>query len=583
MQTSCRLIVLGVGVILALSGVKPGLSQTPTPPSQAQPQPNNSSPPATNTPAPTQTTPTSTPPPPNSQPTETPASQPAPQPATSSTSADSLNPDRAKPAPNYLNPSANPLQFPTQADEVRLRGVQPITLRQAIELAERNNRQLQISQLELERSRAALRQVQAELYPTVDLQSNLSRSQSAAGDISVQAQREAQRSLPESVRTEVSDNPVSNVATGSLSLNYDVFTSGLRPANIRAAERQVRFNELQVEVTREQLRLDVTGDYYNVQEADESVRINQAAVLNAQQSLRDAQAQERAGIGTRFDVLRAQVQLANFTQDLVNSRAQQQIRRRALAQRLSLAQTVDVTTADPVEVAGVWTLPLESTIVLAFKGRAELEQQLIQREISQQRRKAALASVRPTVSLSAAYNLQENLDDEVGLGDGYSIGAGLRWRLFDGGAARARANQEERNIEISETQFARVRDQARFEVEQAYANLQSNLENIQTTTVALEQAREALRLARLRFQAGVGTQTDVINAETDLTRSEGARITAILGYNRALAALQRAVSNISVSPTGGITAPTGTTPTTVPESATPTPTGAPTQPAHGGQ
>ena len=73
--------------------------------------------------------------------------------------------------------------------------------------------------------------------------------------------------------------------------------------------------------------------------------------------------------------------------------------------------------------------------------------------------------------------------------------------------------------------------------------MQSNLENIQTTSVALEQSREALRLARLRFQAGVGTQTEVIDAEDDLTIAEGDRVNAILDYNRALAQIQRAIGS----------------------------------------
>lgn len=72
--------------------------------------------------------------------------------------------------------------------------------------------------------------------------------------------------------------------------------------------------------------------------------------------------------------------------------------------------------------------------------------------------------------------------------------------------------------------------------------LQSNLDNVQTSSVALNQAREALNLARLRFQAGVGTQTEVINAENDLTTAEGNRVTAILNYNIALANLQRSVT-----------------------------------------
>jgi outer membrane protein TolC len=81
-------------------------------------------------------------------------------------------------------------------------------------------------------------------------------------------------------------------------------------------------------------------------------------------------------------------------------------------------------------------------------------------------------------------------------------------------------------------------------VEQAYFELDSSFASIETAETGVLQAREALRLARLRFQAGVGTQTDVIQAETDLTRSERNRLLAIIGYNRALSSLQRAVTNI---------------------------------------
>jgi outer membrane protein TolC len=62
--------------------------------------------------------------------------------------------------------------------------------------------------------------------------------------------------------------------------------------------------------------------------------------------------------------------------------------------------------------------------------------------------------------------------------------------------------------------------------------------------LGVEEATEALRLARLRFQAGVGTQLEVINQETDLTRAQNRLLNAIIGYNRALSALQRAVSNL---------------------------------------
>jgi outer membrane protein TolC len=307
----------------------------------------------------------------------------------------------------------------------------------------------------------------------------------------------------------------------------------------------VRVSELEVERVREELKLNVTNDYYDLQDADEQVRINAAAVRNSEISLRDTEAQERAGLGTRFDVLRSRVNLANSRQQLTNAIASQAVRRRQLAQRISIAESVNLSAADPVAPAGTWNLSIEDSIIRAYKNRAELEQQLVQREISEQQRKAALSALGPTVSVSAQYNLLDVFEQPVRAADGYSFGLQARWNLYDGGAAVARARQQEKDKEIAETRFAQNRNTVRFQVEQAYTTLDSNRTNIDTARTALDEARESLRLARLRFQAGVGTQTDVINAETDLTRSEGSLVSAIIGYNRSLAQLQRAVSNVS--------------------------------------
>ena len=123
------------------------------------------------------------------------------------------------------------------------------------------------------------------------------------------------------------------------------------------------------------------------------------------------------------------------------------------------------------------------------------------------------------------------------------MGLNLQWRLFDGGAARAAANQAETDEEIAETQFADQRNQIRFAVEQAFFQLESNQNNISTARRSVELAEESLRLARLRFQAGVGTQTDVIEAQTSLTTERGNLLSSITDYNQSFADLNRQVSN----------------------------------------
>ncbi|NJL09951.1 MAG: TolC family protein, partial [Calothrix sp. SM1_7_51] len=407
-----------------------------------------------------------------------------------------------------INKRANLLLFPTKPDSVKILETEAITLTQAIDIALRNNLDLQIAMLELKRSRSALRQVQADLFPNLNVNSNITRSQSASNQLAIQP-----------FQGRLGDNPT-NSFSADLQFIYKLYTSGNRNATIQGAEEQLRENELDVEIQSETVRLNVTLEYHNLQAADEQVRINQSAVVNASASLRDAQAQEKAGVGTKFDVLRSQVNLANAQQALTNSLSEQQIAQRRLTSLINVPQSLNITAKDPVKLAGLWNKSLEDTVIQAFQNRPELPKFLAQRNISIQRRRQALSQLGPQISLVASYSLLDQFNDNTSVTDGYSLGVQASLNLFDGGATKARAAQEKANITIAEVNFAKQRDQIRFDVEQQYNLLQSNLTNIQTTNLALEQAKEALRLARLRFQAGVGTQTDVIAAENDLTRAD---------------------------------------------------------------
>lgn len=454
--------------------------------------------------------------------------------STKSTSNPTIQ-ETAQTSESSLNPDPNPLQLPTKPDEIRLQGTQAITLQEAIALAERNNRDLQVAELTLRRSQAALRQARAALYPTL------------AGETELGYERSAQGRLDKLTYLREDSSP-SGLLGGKVELSYDIFTSGRRPAQIRAAEAQVRFEQLEVARLRSQIRLDTTNAYYDVQQGDEQVRIAQATVKNAQKNLADAQALEEGGIGTKFDVSRARVQLANAQQNLTDAEVQQTVSRRQLAQLLSLAEMADVSAADPVQKAGEWTLPLEDSILLAYKNRVEFQQQLEQRTIAQQQRKAVIANVLPQVSLFGNYQFLNEFSEPFGTLGGYAAGARLRWTFFDGGATFAAADQERANQAIAETRFAQTRNQVRFQVEQAYKTLQSYVRSIETATAALKEAQDVADVAEFRFTQGVSTQLDVITARNDLIRAESNRLEAILRYNRALAALQRAVSGLPTNP-----------------------------------
>ncbi|NET63253.1 MAG: TolC family protein [Moorea sp. SIO1G6] len=420
-----------------------------------------------------------------------------------------------------------------------------------MELAKRNNQDLQRAQLDLERDQLDLQEALAAWYPNLTTTAQIQYAQSAQQQINGQANRDDIREQREANGLEplppelLPGNPgASGSFTADLTLNYNLYTGGQRPAQVRLAEEQVKLQQLQVETISEQTRLQVTLLYYNLQQADALVEISQAAVTESAQILRDTELLEQAGLGTRFEVLQQQVELANDSQQLTEALSNQRIARRRLADLLNLSQSAEITAADPIEIAGTWDLSLEQSLILSYKNRAELEQQLVQRKIDKEQRTIALAAVRPQVSVFGQINLLDNFNDTVTMGDGYSVGAQLQWNFFDGGAAMARARQEDIDVALAESRFADQRDQIRLEIEEAYSELNSNEESIETASFALEVAEESLRLARLRFQAGVGTQTDVINQQTALTRARINQLNAILDYNRALANLQRGVSNL---------------------------------------
>jgi OMF family outer membrane factor len=440
-----------------------------------------------------------------------------------------------------LNPAGNPLLFPTQPQEVDTTIRQAITLEEAIALALRNNETLQAAQLSLEQQQAGLAAARAALYPSLNTDFSFSRDSSAAAEINnvIQANNAEELGIDPVLQSETSTN-----AVGNLNLTYNIYTGGERGAQIAKAEQLVQNARLQVEVVAEQTRFNATDRYYALQGADAQVAIAQASVEDASQSLRDARLLEQAGLGTRFDVLRAEGDLATANEALTRAIAEQRNARRQLAQVLSVGQRVELTAADEITEAGEWTMPLDQSIVQAYKNRAELEQQLVQMEVSEQDRYIALSAIKPQVDFLANYTYQNNFDGEAGLVDGYSFAARVRWNFFDGGRAFASARSADRQMDLAKTEFARQRNQIRFEVEESFYNLTANKENISSTRTNVVRFEEALRLARLRFQAGVGTQTDVINAQRDLANARGRFLQAIIGYNQSLNQLQRSVSNL---------------------------------------
>ena len=483
-----------------------------------------------------------------------------------------LKDDVVAPAATELTPSLQPLTappslvLPDQKQQVNIHELRPLTLEDALLLAEVNSPILKASASRVEQAKSSLRAAISSWYPTVDL--------SASGRPQYFKSYSFQNPdfVPDRVVQESTGNinpltgapEIRNVSrdgynersgrewrvNASLSVRWDIINPRRVPQIAAARDRYEQARDSYAIALRD-LRLVTSTDYFSLQEADEGVRIGQASVRASLVSLRDARARFNAGVNTKLEVLEAETQLARDRNILTTKLGEQDTARRLLASKLDLPQDITPTAATPARPLGSWEPSLQESIVAAFNFREELDSLLLDISIGNSEANASLAAVQPVLSFvnTSSTSRREGQSGRTSLGeidmDDYvwsvenSTALTASWRLFDGGRARAEYRRSKQAAEESAYRFARTRDSIRLEVEQSFFGLRTAVQNIQTTASEVLSSRESLRLSQLRVQAGVSTQREVVNNQRDLTNAELRYAGAIRDYNTSLAQLRR--------------------------------------------
>jgi outer membrane factor, OMF family len=328
---------------------------------------------------------------------------------------------------------------------------------------------------------------------------------------------------------------------GGVSVAYEIFSFGRREATLKVSKKLIQNNALEVQRQLEELRQSITSAYYDIQQAQALISVAEGAVRQAAENLRILDLGEKAGVRTKFEVLQASVTLADVQQLGTQAKTLKTIAQRQLAERLNLPNGIDVELpSTAVEKTGTWSSTVEESIILALNNRVELPQNALQRDITDLQRRIIRSQQRPQLQGFAALDVADDLEDPVLGAYGYTVGVQMNLNFFDGGEVKAQERQLKKDLEILTQGYEQQKEGIRFEVEQSYFTLRANESNIEISEQAVAQAKEGVRLAQLRFDAGVGTTLEITRAQADLTQAEGNRIAAILGYNRSLAILERA-------------------------------------------
>lgn len=408
-------------------------------------------------------------------------------------------------------------------------GSEPLTLEDAVALALRSNRAVQISALGVDKTRNALREARSNANFTIQGNATYTRFDRVA---------EA-RFGPQTVRIGNIEN-----RTARITLTQVIDISGLIRTAVRAANVTLTVSELELARTRNDTILQVVQAYQGVARADEFVRVAEEALRNAQERLRLVRAQVDAGVAAQFDLLRAETAVAQAEQAVLNARNQRELAAAALNNLLGRALDVPVQVVKPARLPEETLPPLETLTQQAYENRPELIAAQRGVDLARVGIETARRSLLPNIVLTGQADFNLNTSAFNPRRETYTGVAVLSVPIWDGGIARARAAQARDDLQIAQLRLQQAQEAVALEVRQAYLNLQDAQKRLAVAQKGLEQATEALRLARVRFEAGVSPQLEISDAELAFTQAQTNLVNAQFDYLDAYAALLRAVGAI---------------------------------------
>jgi outer membrane protein TolC len=316
-------------------------------------------------------------------------------------------------------------------------------------------------------------------------------------------------------------------------IDQTIFDFWGTPSRYQAAILGKSASLLDTAKTRDDIFLNVSQGYFRTLRAQKLEVVAQQEVVDLKAHLKIARDQYEFGVVTYNDVLQAEVTLADAEQRLIVAKTDTIDIRSALNKVLALPISARPVLKDEKLETRPWTL--EEATDTAVKQRSDLKASADRIQQQEKVVTQTRAQYFPRIYAQAGLNYQQN---SFMLHDTQWFGIfGMQWTLFSGLDTKAQVSQARLKVNQLQEQHRDLGDQVRLDVQNAYLKVKQTADQIRTTEKAVTQATENLRLNEERYKEAVGTATDVIDADTLLTRTRVNYWTAIYDHQMAKAQL----------------------------------------------
>lgn len=410
-----------------------------------------------------------------------------------------------------------------------------LTLQDSIRIALQNSRSLRSVLQDERKANARVREAKGAGLPQLDVSANYRR-----------LDRVPKAKFPSFdpitgtfTFNEIEIQPIdSGTATVSLSQLVDI--SGVVRTATDAASLYSRIANLDVQRTRNEVVLQVKQAFYDVLRAQELVKVAEEALQNAEVRRRLAQAAVDAGVSPKLDVMRADAAVAAAQQAVITARNALQLAKSAFNN--VLGRRVD----EPVEL-----LPVEEQVPEpadfnqylqeALAKRPEMIQANLGISLAEKQITAAKRDQLPTVVVRGQWDFNLKTSTFQPRESSFTTIAAVQFKIWDSGQTQGRVEQARADVDKAKITIENVREGIALEVRNAYLGLQEAREKVSAAEKGLQAATESLRVARLRYEAGVSNQLELSDAELAYTQAEQNLVNARYDLRVAWARLEKAM------------------------------------------